>query len=231
MTYGRMRVRPSDASICGNMRPSAMNTETNAPLLGRPALAGLVAGVLIMAATWLLPPPEGLPQAGWQTLGLALAMAVWWSTEPVPIGVTALAPLIVLPLLGVADIAAAAAPYSNPLVFLFFGGFLLAAGIKRWGLHRRIAYSVVRRIGTDPRRLILGFMVASGFLSMWISNTAAVLLLLPVAMSVIVAVENAVDDAAQTRRFALAPLLGLAYVASPGGLGTLSDTPPNAAHA
>jgi solute carrier family 13 (sodium-dependent dicarboxylate transporter), member 2/3/5 len=202
--------------------------ETQPQYLTRTSAIGVVAGLAIFLATLVVPPPAGLPLAGWHTLGLALLMAVWWTTEPVPLGVTALAPLIVLPLFGVADIAAAAAPYSNPLVFLFFGGFLLAAGIKRWGLHRRIAYGVVRRIGTDPRRLILGFMVASGFLSMWISNTAAVLLLLPVGMSVIVAVENAVDDVAQTRRFALALLLGLAYGASIGGMGTLIGTPPNA---
>jgi len=210
------------------MRPSAMNTETNAPLLGRPALAGLVAGVLIMAATWLLPPPEGLPQAGWQTLGLALAMAVWWSTEPVPIGVTALAPLIVLPLSGVSDIAAAAAPYANPLVFLFMGGFLLAAGVSRWDLHQRMATEVVRIIGDAPGRLVLGFMVATGFLSMWISNTAAVVLMLPVASSVVSSVEEGGHAVEDVRRFALALFLGLAYAASIGGMGTLIGTPPNA---
>jgi solute carrier family 13 (sodium-dependent dicarboxylate transporter), member 2/3/5 len=202
--------------------------ETDSPLLSRTAAIGLLAGLAIFATALVLPPPAGLPVAGWHTLGLALFMAVWWTTEPVPIGVTALLPLIVLPLLGVADIAAAAAPYANPLVFLFLGGFLLAACVKRWGLHRRIAYGVVVRVGTDPRRLILGFMLASGFLSMWISNTAAVILLLPVAMSVIAAVENAIGTNGQTRRFALALLLGLAYAASIGGVGTLIGTPPNA---
>jgi len=198
------------------------------PLLSRASAIGLAAGIVIFVATLLLPPPADLPTAGWHTLGLALLMAVWWSTEPVPIGVTALLPLIAFPLLGVADIAAAAAPYANPLVFLFFGGFLLAAGIERWGLHRRIAFGVIARVGSAPHRLVLGFMAASGFLSMWVSNTATVILLLPVAMSVITAIEKEFGENPDTDRFARALLLGLAYAASIGGVGTLIGTPPNA---
>jgi sodium-dependent dicarboxylate transporter 2/3/5 len=143
-------------------------------------------------------------------------------------GITALMPLIVLPLLGVADIGTAAAPYASPLLFLFLGGFLLAAGVKRWGLHRRLAHAIVRSIGCEPRHLVLGFMVAVGFLSMWISNTAAVVLMLPVAVSVISAAEETQGAPEDVRRFALALLLGLAYAASIGGVGTLIGTPPNA---
>jgi solute carrier family 13 (sodium-dependent dicarboxylate transporter), member 2/3/5 len=201
---------------------------TPSPLLSRPSLTGLAAGLAFFLATTVLPSPAGLPPAGWHTLGLALMMAIWWSTEPVPIGVTALLPLIVLPLLGIGDIGTAAAPYANPLVFLFMGGFLLAAGVKRWGLHRRLAHAAVRAIGTDPGRLVLGFMVASGFLSMWISNTAAVVLMLPVAVSIISVVEDARGTGEDVRRFARALLLGLAYAASIGGVGTLIGTPPNA---
>jgi len=198
-------------------------------LLSRGALAGLVAGVFALAFTLLVPAPADLPEAGWRVLGLAVLMAIWWSTEPLPIGVTSLMPLIVLPLLGIVDFGRAAAPYSNPLIFLFLGGFLLAASIRRWGLHRRMAHAAVRTIGTAPRRLVLGFMVASGFLSMWISNTSAVLLMLPVATSVIVALEDARGGSDEAvRRFALALLLGLAYGASIGGIGTLIGTPPNA---
>ncbi len=197
-------------------------------LLTTGAAAGLLAGVLLLAATLVMPPPAGLPLDGWRTLGLALMMAVWWTTEPVPVGVTALLPLIVLPLLGIGDIGSAAAPYASPLVFLFLGGFLLAAAVQRWGLHRRLAHAAVRVIGSEPRRLALGFMVATGFLSMWISNTAAVVLMLPVAVSVISAVEDARDCDAAARSFAVALLLGLAYAASIGGIGTLIGTPPNA---
>lgn len=204
-----------------------MNPKPTFPL-PLPSLVGLLAGLVLFLGTMALPPPGDLPLAGWRTLGLALMMAVWWSTEPVPIGVTALLPLIVLPLLGIADIGAAAAPYANPLVFLFMGGFLLAAGVKRWGLHKRLALAAVRAIGTDPRRLVFGFMVASGFLSMWISNTAAVVLMLPVAVSILSVVEEARGTGENVRRFALTLLLGLAYAASIGGMGTLIGTPPNA---
>lgn len=198
-------------------------------LLGSGQLAGLGAGILVLALTLAAPAPAGLPEAGWRVLGLAMLMALWWSTEPVPIGVTSLMPLILLPLLGIADFGQAAAPYSNPLIFLFLGGFLLAAAIHRWGLHRRMAHAAVRTFGAAPRRLVLGFMAATGFMSMWISNTSAVVLMLPVATSVIVALENTQGAGDRhTRRFAQALLLGLAYGASIGGMGTLIGTPPNA---
>ena len=198
-------------------------------LLAPSALIGLVVGAAVLLATLLIEPPAGLSTQGWHTLGLALLMAIWWSTEPIPIGVTALLPLILLPLIGQGDINAAAAPYANPLVFLFLGGFLLSAGVKRWGLHRRLAYSVVQAIGTEPRRLVLGFMVATGLISMGISNTAAVVLMLPVASSVIaVFTEAHGDESTDVHRFSRALLLGLAYGASIGGIGTLIGTPPNA---
>jgi sodium-dependent dicarboxylate transporter 2/3/5 len=201
---------------------------TPAPLLSSPATIGLVAGIAAFGATLVVEPPAGLPTAGWRTLGLALMMAIWWSTEPVPIAVTALLPLIALPILGVADMGAAAAPYANPLVYLFLGGFLLAAAAKQWGLHVRMAHVAMRMIGGGPRRLILGVMCAAGFLSMWISNTAAVVLLLPVASSIIATVEEAAGPGEEARRFARALMLGLAYAASIGGVGTLIGTPPNA---
>lgn len=198
------------------------------PLSRLPATIGLIAGPVILLATIVLPPPAGLPPEGWRTLGLALLMGIWWTAEPVPIGITALMPMIALPLIGIGDIGAAAAPYGNPLVFLFLGGFLLAAGVKRWGLHKRLAYAAVRNIGAEPHRLVLGFMVACGFLSMWISNTAAVVLMLPVAVSIIALVEEVRGRDDDVRRFALSLLLGLAYAASIGGVGTLIGTPPNA---
>lgn len=197
-------------------------------LLSPTALAGLLAGLLALGATIVVPAPAGLPEAGWRVLGLALLMAIWWSTEPVPMGVTALLPPIVMPLLGIVDIQRAAAAYANPLIFLFLGGFMLSAAIRRWGLHRRMAHAAVRAIGTEPRRLVLGFMVATGFLSMWISNTSSALLMLPVALSVVAAIEEAWKPEPEVRRFAQALLLGMAYGASVGGMGTLIGTPPNA---
>jgi sodium-dependent dicarboxylate transporter 2/3/5 len=184
--------------------------------------------MVALAATIALPPPADLPLPAWRTAGLALMMAIWWSSEPVPIGVTALLPLMVLPLAGVADMATAAAPYANPLVFLFMGGFLLAAGVRRWNLHKRLAQAVVRAIGSEPRSLVLAFMATSAFLSMWVSNTAAVVLMLPIAVSLITAVDGMHLETGDARRFALALLLGTAYAASIGGVGTLIGTPPNA---
>ncbi|MGM0585715.1 MAG: SLC13 family permease [Pseudomonadota bacterium] len=200
----------------------------DAPHLSRPARLGLIAGAVAFALTLLLPAPPGLPPEGWRTLGLALLMAIWWSTEPVPVAVTALLPLVVLPLATGSEAGAVASDYGNPLVFLFLGGFLLAEGVRRWDLHRRIAHAVVRTAGTEPRRLVLGFMAASALLSMWISNTATVVMLLPVALSVIAAAEAEAGPGEDARRFALALLLGLAYAASIGGAGTLIGTPPNA---
>ncbi len=137
--------------------------------------------------------------------------------------------LILLPLAGIGDIKTAGEPFANPLVFLFLGGFLLAAAVSRWGLHRRIAGTIVGKVGTEPRQLVLGFMVASGFLSMWISNTAAVVLMLPVAISIIMAFDEAESiPEVLHKRFAQSLLLGLAYGASIGGVGTLIGTPPNA---
>lgn len=183
--------------------------------------AGLLAGLALLALAMLVPPPSGLSLDGWRTLALALCMAIWWSTEPVPIGVTALLPPVLLPLTTGAPLSAITAPYANPLVFLFLGGFLLAAAVERHGLHRRLAWHVLQLAGTEPRRLVLGVMLVSALLSMWISNTAAVLLLLPVVLSVLRA-----EDAAPG--LAVALLLGLAYGASIGGTGTLIGTPPNA---
>lgn len=205
-----------------------LSRTTTDPLLSLTAALGLVAGVVAFAATLVLSPPDGLSLAGWHALGLALLMAIWWTTEPVPLGVTALMPLVVLPLVGIGKIGTVAAPYANPLVFLFLGGFLLAAGVRQWGLHKRLAHAVVLAIGTEPHRLVLGFMVASGFLSMWISNTAAIVLMLPVALSVVTALEDAEGKGEDVRRFIVALLLGLAFGASIGGVGTLIGTPPNA---
>jgi solute carrier family 13 (sodium-dependent dicarboxylate transporter), member 2/3/5 len=198
------------------------------PLLSRSARIGLWAGIAVLLLTIALPPPSGLSVAGWRTLGLALMMAIWWSTEPVPMAVTALLPLVVMPLAGIADMNAAAAPFANPIVFLFFGGFLLSNALSRWGLHRRIAFAVISAVGTSPRRIVLGFMVATAFLSMWITNTSTVLLMLPVAAAVIGAIETEANDQSLVKPFALALLLGIAYAASIGGIGTLIGTAPNA---
>jgi sodium-dependent dicarboxylate transporter 2/3/5 len=153
-------------------------------------------------------------------------MAVWWMTEAIPIPATALLPLALFPLLGVLDMAAAAAPYANELIFLFMGGFLLAAAMEKWGLHRRVALGIMSRVGTSPGRLLLGFMIATGFISMWISNTATAAMMLPIAIAV---GEMLRPRGAQgSYAFGTALMLGVAYASSIGGVATLIGTPPNA---
>jgi len=159
-------------------------------------------------------------------------MGVWWITTAVPLEVTSLLPVALLPLLRVGSIERATAPYANSVVFLFLGGFFLAAAMERWNLHKRLAYAILGLVGTEKRRVVLAFMVATGFLSMWISNTAAAVMMLPMAMAVIALAHAApsVHDGTTPARdgFGTALALGIAYAASIGGIGTLIGTPPNA---
>ena len=174
-----------------------------------------------------LAPPAGMKVEAWRTAAVATMMAIWWITEALPIAATAFVPLIVFPLLGIASITAAAAPYANPVIFLFLGGFLLAAAFQRCGLHRRVALAIIAAVGTRPDRLVLGFLTATAAISLWVSNTATVVMLLPLAVPVIALVcgdgERKLEPA-----FEPALLLALAYGASIGGIGSLIGTPPNA---
>jgi sodium-dependent dicarboxylate transporter 2/3/5 len=190
---------------------------------------GLFLGPALFLAMLALGPPEGLSPEGWRAGAVGVLMAVWWITEAIPIPATALVPLVLFPFLGVAPIAGAAAPYANPIIFLFLGGFIIAVALERCGLHRRLALAVLRAVGTKPANLVGGFMIATAFISMWVSNTATVVMLLPMAASVIELVEA--GDPARRRglgNFSIALLLGLAYAANIGGMGTLIGTPPNA---
>lgn len=193
---------------------------------------GLGLGAVLFAALLLLPPPDGLSLPAWRTAAMAVLMAVWWASEALPVAATALLPLVLVPLLGIGDMDAAAAPFANPLIFLFLGGFVLALAMQRWNLHRRIALAVVARSGRRPEGLIAGFMGATAFLSMWVSNTATTMMMLAIAVSVVGVVVRAPADAAPApapaRNFATALMLGIAYAASIGGLATLIGTPPNA---
>jgi sodium-dependent dicarboxylate transporter 2/3/5 len=198
---------------------------------GAPALItgkklGLVLGPGLFALILLTPPPADLSPQAWHVAALAVLMAVWWASEALPVAVTALLPLAVLPLMGVAPIRTAAAPYANPLIFLFMGGFLIALAMQRWHLHRRLALRIIHVVGNHPQALVIGFMVASAFLSMWVSNTATTMMMLPIALSVAGVV--APDDSRPARHFSICLMLGIAYAASIGGLGTLVGTAPNA---
>lgn len=206
-------------------------TETPASLTptdGAPTRAqriGFWLGLAAFAGMLLLPAPDGLGVAGWHTAAVGVLMAVWWMTEALPIPATALVPLALFPLLGIADARDAASPYANPLIFLFLGGFVLAKGMERWDLHRRLALGLIARIGTSPRRLVLGFVAASGLLSMGISNTATALMMLPIGLSVVEVVRG---DTSEAQGFGIALMLGIAYACSVGGMATLIGTPTNA---
>jgi len=191
---------------------------------------GLFAGPAVAAILLLSPVPEDLSVAGWRTLAVAALMAVWWATEALPVAATALLPIVLMPLLGVAAVDQVAAPYANPVIFLFLGGFLLALAIERWSLHRRMALIVLLRAGARPGALIAGFMGTTAFLSMWISNSASTMLMLPIAVSVLgkLAPQQDGEDTRVTQSLGACLLLAVAYSASLGGLGTLIGTPPNA---
>nr|WP_245725967.1 DASS family sodium-coupled anion symporter [Marinobacter mobilis] len=184
-------------------------------------------GPVLMFVVLVLPAPEALSPEAWRLVALAAWMVIWWMTEAVPVPVTALLPITLMPMLGIADQKAVGASYGNPLVFLFLGGFLIAAAMQRWGLHRRIALRIVKVVGTSPSGIIAGFMLATAFLSMWISNTATTVMMYAVAMSIVEFVSSRTSDRVMARRFGIALLLGVAYSASIGGVGTLIGTPPN----
>ena len=194
----------------------------------RPAQrVGLFAGGATFIVMLVLPAPSGLGTEGWRTAAVAVLMAVWWMTEALPIPATALLPLALFPALGVLGASAASAPYANELIFLFMGGFLLAVTMERWGLHKRIALQIMSWVGTSPTRLVLGFMLATAFISMWISNTATAAMMLPIALAVGEMLRPQ-DQKDGVYHFGVALMLGVAYAASLGGVATLIGTPPNA---
>lgn len=203
--------------------PGATDTEDAA---GTRRWTGLALGpVLAMVVYWLL--PDSLAGDGKGAAAIAVVMAVWWVSEAIPLAATALLPLVLFPLLGISGISDVAPPYASDIIFLFMGGFILGLAMQRWQLHKRFALRTVLFVGTSPVRLIGGFMLATAFLSMWVSNTATVVMMFPVGLSVLGLVlqfGNGKGDA----NFATALMLGIAYAGSIGSLSTIIGTPPNA---
>jgi solute carrier family 13 (sodium-dependent dicarboxylate transporter), member 2/3/5 len=182
----------------------------------------LIGGPLLYAILFWLAPRSLTPEAR-HVLGITAWMAVWWISECVPLVATSLMPAALFPLLGVATSREAIAPYASDLVFLFLAGFLLAAALERWNAHARVAYALVSAIGFSGRRVVLGVMIATGFISMWISNTATAAMMFPIALAIGALFGE--DESGRGARTAL--MLGVAYAASIGGIGTLIGTPPN----
>jgi len=185
-------------------------------------LAPLVALVLILHPEWMDP---AHPEVAY-TAAVAILMAAWWMTEIIPLAVTALIPVALFPLLGIMNGKAVSSVYFNHLIFLFIGGFLVALAMEKWNLHRRIALRILLWIGTTPALILLGFMLATAFLSMWISNTATTMMMVPILLSIIAKLEDFYPRE-QISGFEKALLLGIAYAASIGGVATLIGTPPN----
>lgn len=198
-------------------------------------VVGLLGGPLLAIAVYVLLPGEsvagGLSATARATAAVAALMAAWWLTEAIPLSATALVPLAIFPLLGIADMSAAAAPYADKVIYLFLGGFLLGAALQRCGMHRRIALITVLVVGTRPRMMIAGCMGAAAMISMWVSNTATVAMMLPIGLSLVAfardAREGGGEDASRWAGFATAMVLGIAYASTIGGVGTLIGTPPN----
>lgn len=196
------------------------------PGLPMSQVIGLILGAAFLLATLVLPAPGSMGAEAWAALGLMLLMATWWSTEAIPIPATALLPIVLVPALELGTIGQATAPYANPIIFLFLGGFTLGLAMQRWNLHRRIALLTLKAMGDQPKRQIAGFMLATAFLSMWVSNTATAIMMLPIGLSVVAMMDNANPEG--VRKYATALLLAIAYSASIGGIATLIGTPPNA---
>ena len=188
----------------------------------------LIAGPLLFVILQLLGAPEGMPQAAYDVLCATIWIALWWVTEAVPIAVTALLPIVLFPLTGALDLSTTTASYGHKYIFLYMGGFMLAIAIEKWNLHKRIALHIIRLIGTNVKKIILGFMVATAFLSMWISNTATSVMMLPIGMSIVSQLkDNPATIANEHKIFGKALMLSIAYSASIGGIATLIGTPPN----
>ncbi|MGD8630759.1 MAG: DASS family sodium-coupled anion symporter [Gammaproteobacteria bacterium] len=191
-------------------------------------LIGLVLGPLVFLLLLALPEPAGLSPQGMRVAAVAALMAIWWVSEAIPVPATALLPILLFPVLGVLGGSEITRAYGHHLIYLFLGGFLIAVTMEKWNLHHRIALHTIHLVGVTPNRIVLGFMLATAFLSMWISNTAATMMMVTIAIAVL---RETAQDAAETpdaSRFGVTLMLGIAYAASIGGVATLIGTPPNA---
>ncbi|MEN1967278.1 DASS family sodium-coupled anion symporter [Lentibacillus sp. N15] len=196
---------------------------------------GLFAGPILFILTLLFFSPEGLSKPGLAVLASTIWIAIWWMTEAIPIPATSLLPIILFPLTNGLDLGATTSSYGSDTIFLFMGGFMVALAMEKWNLHKRIALAIISVIGTNMNLIVLGFMVATGFLSMWISNTATAMMMVPIGLAITYQVADAlkdnpsIDTSEGNFGFGKALMLGIAYSASLGGIATLIGTPPNAA--
>jgi solute carrier family 13 (sodium-dependent dicarboxylate transporter), member 2/3/5 len=196
---------------------------------GKEQTWGAALGIVLFVGLLFTPAPADMPLHAWRVVAVAVLMAVWWTSEALPLPVTAMVPIILFPLLGISSALDSAAPYADPIIFLLLGGFIIGAAMQRWSLHKRIGLLAILWVGTTPSRLIGGFMLGTALLSMWVSNSATAIMMLPVAVSIAALFDRQdPEDLLAHRNFSVALMLAVAYGASIGGLGTLIGTPPNA---
>jgi sodium-dependent dicarboxylate transporter 2/3/5 len=207
---------------------------SNSALMNKLALPSksflaLLSGPVLFLLVLLINPFTLEPLAN-RVLASAVLMVTWWITEAIPMPAVSIIPLVLFPLMGISKISETAAPYANEVIFLFMGGFMIGLGIEKWNLHKRIALSIVQFTGTGGNRIILGFILATGFISMWLSNTATTMMMYPIAASVIAVVYAKNDHNPNLRNFALCIMLAIAYASNFGGIATIIGTPPNVAY-
>lgn len=188
----------------------------------------ILLGPVLALVIWLVPHPEVISNKGWITIACMVWMLTWWISETIPVAVTALLPLILFPITGIFTVQEVCSPYGSSPIFLFMGGFIIAMAMEKWNLHKRIALNMIRLTGTDARGIILGFMLATALLSMWISNTATAVMMIAIVQPTIrLLFEKSDENEEDKNRFALCLLLGIGYAASIGGIATIIGTPPN----
>lgn len=194
---------------------------------GRLRLAGAWLGPALALACYALLSGSGMDEPARRLAGVAVLMAVWWITEAAPLAATALLPLMLFQPLGIARMRDAAAPYADPVIFLFMGGLMLGKALERWGAHRRLALRVILGVGMGPRRVVAGVMIAAAILGMFVSNTATAVMMLPIATSIAGLVTGDSEGSEESRRYAACLLIGLAWACSIGGMATVTGSPPN----
>ena len=219
----------AQASTTGQPSPKSDN-EFNRKSYSTAQIVGLILGPLLFLLTMLFFTPEGLTPEAKAVLAVTLWVATWWITESIPIPVTSLLPIFLMPVTGALDSGTVTSSYGNDIIFLFLGGFFIATAMEKWNLHSRIAMAIIAFIGTSTQRILLGFMVATAFLSMWVSNTAAVMMMVPMGLAITAQVASALKGRPEENelpKFEKALIFGIGYAGTIGGLGTLIGTPPN----
>lgn len=192
-------------------------------------IISILFGIVLFLLTWRSN-PFGLDERATKALAIGILMVTWWVTQALPMPVVALLPLLLFPILGVAEMGEVAGPYASPIIFLFMGGFMIALAIEKWGLHKRAALSIIKVTGTSGNRIVLGFILASGMLSMWLSNTATTMMMYPIALSVIKVMEDNGGKNGNLNNLGVCLLLAIAYSSNFGGIATIIGTPPNVAY-